>query len=361
MNLQTHVSQGAAIHSLLLNGMNKCVIQPITSEPIIVITKDTQPKIILPAGTQIPCNTVAIEDLVTSRQGQKTIELPVCVGSVEKMLFNLKIQSPTDSGFPVNTPIQMYLEVNADKMLIAHATCMGVTCDVDPVNPFANKELTTEERIALKAERQANIESAQNNGVPSKETLEALRRAYEKAGNSFKAAETYELQLELYPNSVSLNSLGVLYGNAGASEKAIEYYEQAIQNNPNDAYANANLAHQILNSNPQRAKSLLNKSLEIDPEHDTALMNLGKICKSEGRMEDAKANFRKAYDIYKRQWDTDTLPKYAYGWFASAAEELGEKDFAKKIRQSTPKVEGEVYYDPDNLSQTQSNKLTQNN
>lgn len=361
MNLQTHVSQGAAIHSLLLNGMNKCVIQPITSEPIIVITKDTQPKIILPAGTQIPCNTVAIEDLVTSRQGQKTIELPVCVGSVEKMLFNLKIQSPTDSGFPVNTPIQMYLEVNADKMLIAHATCMGVTCDVDPVNPFANKELTTEERIALKAERQANIESAQNNGVPSKETLEALRRAYEKAGNSFKAAETYELQLELYPNSVSLNSLGVLYGNAGASEKAIEYYEQAIQNNPNDAYANANLAHQILNSNPQRAKSLLNKSLEIDPEHDTALMNLGKICKSEGRMEDAKANFRKAYDIYKRQWDTDTLPKYAYGWFASAAEELGEKDFAKKIRQSTPKVEGEVYYDPDNLSQTQSNKLSQNN
>lgn len=361
MNLQTHVSQGAAIHSLLLNGMNKCVIQPITSEPIIVITKDTQPKIILPAGTQIPCNTVAIEDLVTSRQGQKTIELPVCVGSVEKMLFNLKIQSPTDSGFPVNTPIQMYLEVNADKMLIAHATCMGVTCDVDPVNPFANKELTTEERIALKAERQANIESAQKNGVPSKETLEALRRAYEKAGNSFKAAETYELQLELYPNSVSLNSLGVLYGNAGASEKAIEYYEQAIQNNPNDAYANANLAHQILNSNPQRAKSLLNKSLEIDPEHDTALMNLGKICKSEGRMEDAKANFRKAYDIYKRQWDTDTLPKYAYGWFASAAEELGEKDFAKKIRQSTPKVEGEVYYDSDNLSQTQSNKLSQNN
>ena len=150
------------------------------------------------------------------------------------MLFNLKIKSPTNAGFPINSPIKLILEVNADKMLIAHATCMGVTCTVEPVNPFANKELTTEERIALKAERQANLESEQNNGVPSKETLEALRRAYEKAGNDFKAAETYELQSELYPSSVDFNSLGVLYHNAGETEKAIEYYERALQNNPND-------------------------------------------------------------------------------------------------------------------------------
>ena len=48
-DLQTHVSKGAAIHSLLMNGMNKCIIQPITSEPIFVITKDTTNKVLIPA------------------------------------------------------------------------------------------------------------------------------------------------------------------------------------------------------------------------------------------------------------------------------------------------------------------------
>lgn len=99
MDLQTHVSQGAAIHSLLFNGMNKCLIQPITSEPILIITKDDRPKIILPAGTEIPCNTIEIDDLVTSRDGQKIVELPICVGNTTKMLFNLKIESSMPNGF----------------------------------------------------------------------------------------------------------------------------------------------------------------------------------------------------------------------------------------------------------------------
>ena len=90
-NLQTHVSNGTAIHSLLFNGMNKCLIQPISSEPILIITKDERPKVILPAGTQIPCDTIIIDDLVTSRDGQNIVELPICVGSVRKLLFNLKI------------------------------------------------------------------------------------------------------------------------------------------------------------------------------------------------------------------------------------------------------------------------------
>ena len=73
------------------NGMNKCIIQPITSEPIIVITKDRLPKILIPAGTQIPSNIQTIDDLVTSRDNQEIIELPICVGNANKLLFNLKI------------------------------------------------------------------------------------------------------------------------------------------------------------------------------------------------------------------------------------------------------------------------------
>lgn len=358
MDLQTHVSQGAAIHSLLFNGMNKCLIQPITSEPILIITKDDRPKIILPAGTQIPCNTIEINDLVTSRDGQKTVELPICVGNTTKMLFNLKIESSMSNGFPINTPIHLIIEVNVDKMLIIHATCMGTICHVDPLSPFANKELTTEERAALKAERQANLEAEQNGGVPSKETLITLKQAYQKIGNSFKAAETLELQNELYPASTNYNSIGVLYSNAGATDKAVEFYEKAIEENPHDKYAYANLGSTLLYKNPKQAKEYLQKAFNIDSEHDIALIELGKIDKSEGNMAASQEKFKKAYDLYLKQWKTNSLPKYAYGWFATVAEELGENNFAKEIRASAPKIEGEAYYNKENLSMTQTKVLT---
>ena len=357
-NLQTHVSQGAAIHSLLFNGMNKCLIQPISSEPIMIITKDERPKIILPAGTQIPCDTTIIDDLVTSREGQKVVELPICVGDIRKLLFNLKIESCVPTGFPINSPIQLAIEVNSDKMLIARATCLGVVCHVEPLSPFANKELSTEDRVALKAERQANLEAELNGGVPSKETLMALRRAYDKAGHTFKAAETYELQNELYPEADMYNGIAVLYNNAGATDKAIEFYEKALEENPNHKYANANLGSTLRNRDSKKAKEYLQKAISIDPEHDIALIELGRIQKSEGDAVGAKEKFRKAYDKYLRQWKTNSLPTYAYGWFASVAEELGENEFAREIRRSTPGPQEDSYYNPENLSKTQTNMLT---
>lgn len=305
-----------------------------------------------------PCGTIIIDDLVTSREKQKVVELPICVGNVRKLLFNLKIESTLSSGFPINTPIQLAIEVNTDKMLIARASCMGVICHVEPLSPFANKELSTEERAALKAERQANLEAENNGGVPSKETLIALRLAYDKAGHTFKAAETYELQNELYPESDMFNSIAVLYNNAGATDKAIEFYEKALEENPNHKYANANLGSTLRFRDPKRAKECLQRAISVDPDHDIALIELGRIQKSEGDTQGAKEKFQKVYDRYLRQWKTNSLPKYAYGWFASVAEELGENDFAKEIRRSTPGAQGEAYYDPENLSKTRTNMLT---
>lgn len=62
--------------------------------------------------------------------------------------------------------------------------------------------------------------------------------------------------------------------------------------------------------------------------------------------------------MYIRQWKTNSLPKYAYGWFASVAEELGEMDFAKEIRNSTPQIKGDAYYNKENLSMTKMKALT---
>ena len=355
-DLQTHVSKGAAIHSLLMNGMNKCIIQPITSEPIFVITKDTTNKVLIPAGTTIPSDTVVIDDLMPTKEKQEAIELPICVGSENKMLFNLKITR--DGGFPTSAQVSLAVEITADKLLLAKASCMGVNCMVEPQNPFANKELTTEERIVLRAEREANIETEKNGGVPTKNSLVKLRKAYEDAGNDFRAAETLEQQNEIYPNPSDYNLIGVFYHNSGNRHKAVEFFEKALEYNPNDYWPNFNLGNTLIYQDPKRARKHLEKAYEINPSEPCVNILLGRIDKQEGKAEDAKSKFQVAFDAYERRWKTNSLNRADYGWFASVAEELGMRDKAFEIRSAKPKIEQTAYYDADNLTQTRTKALT---
>lgn len=348
-DLQTHVSQGAAIHSLLMNGMNKCIIQPITSEPILVITRGEMGKMVMPAGTPIPSDTITIDDLATSRDGQSVIEIPVCVGNTNKMLCNLKITK--SGGFPKDVKVTLTLEINADKLLQVHASCMGISCMTEPQNPFANKELSSEERMVLAAERQSNIEAEQNGGKPSKQSLEDLREAYKNAGNDFKAAETYELQYTLYPDSCNLNNLGVLYHNAGVYSKAVEFFELAIEESPKSHVTLSNLGHtSMLMGNYQKAEECLKKAHEIAPYYGITLIKLAELEEKQGKRTDAKQHKEEAYDILKKQWEKNTLYKVELGWFSSLASELGHRDVYQQIKSSTSNSHADGLYNNDNLA-----------
>jgi tetratricopeptide (TPR) repeat protein len=234
---------------------------------------------------------------------------------------------------------------------------MGQVCMVEPQNPFANKEMSTEERIVLVAERQANLEALHNNGVPTKSSLIALRNAYNKVGNSFRAAETFELQTELYPNANSYNQIGVLYANAGVTEKAIEFYERALQANPNDTYAHCNLGLQLKYRDKAKYREHIRKSLEANPNHDIALIEAASIDKADGKHKEAKEKLEKVYDMMITKWRAGTLGDYGYGWLADVASDLGYKDEAKKIRASKPKLDSEQYYNSDNLTRTRSTQI----
>ncbi len=349
-DLQTHVSAGAAIHSLIYNGFNKNIIQPITSEPFIVITKDESAKVILRAGTHIPCELIIIDDLVTTKDGQQAIELPICLGNKNKLLYNIKIVCEDPSGFKKNTPVRLELEINADKLLLARASAVGKSVFVEAINPFANKDLTTEERIVLKAERQANIEAEQNNGKPTKQGLTNLYKAYEQIGNDFRAAETLELLNELYPSVSNYNQIGVLYSSAGYTEKALEFYELAFENNKNATIA-FNFAHSLKSKNKEKFKEILEESLQLEPNKPHSLYELGKLLKKE---KDEKGNemIKKAFDTWKKKYDTNSMSESDYSWLSSAADELGMRDFAQQVRQSKPTFKGEELYNTDNLTKT---------
>jgi molecular chaperone DnaK (HSP70) len=346
-DLQTHVSTGAAIHSLIFNGFNKNIIQPITSEPFLVITKDDTPKVILRAGTHIPCDLIVIDDLVTDRDGQPAIELPICLGNLNKLLFNIKIVSSSPQGFKRYTPVRLELEITTDKLLLARATAEGQSVMVEPINPFANRELTTEERIVLKAERQANIEAEQNGGRPTKESLRNLANAYHQAGNDFRAAETLEVLNDLYPSIFNFNEIGVYYSNAGYDDKALEYYEKGYTRNKNATTA-FNYAYKLKDKDKAKFKEILEESLRLDPNKPHSLYELGRLLKNENNPE-GKEMIRKAFDIWKERYDTNNMSESDYCWLSSAADELGMRDFAWQVRASKPRVIDGLF-NPENLT-----------
>jgi len=350
-DLQTHVSAGAAIHSLVYNGFNKNIIQPITSEPIIVITKDETPKVVLKAGTHIPCDLILIDDLVTHEEGQQAIELPICLGSVNKLLYNIKIVSSNMKGFKKNTPVRLELEINSDKLLLARASAVGQSVIIEPIHPFANKDLTTEERIVLKAERQANIEAEQNGGKPTKEGLEALCKAYHKVGIDLRAAETLELLNELYPSTSNYNEIGLLYSQAGHDDKALEFYELGYIHDKNGSTA-FNYAYKLKYKNRDKYKVILEEALSLEPDQPHSLYELGKIFKQEGK-KDGNEMIEKAFDIWKNKFNNNTLHEYEYSWLSSAAEDLDMRDFAKQVSDSKPKKSNEKLFNSDNLTITQ--------
>jgi len=299
---------------------------------------------------------ILLINLMPTKDHQEVIELPICVGSINKMLFNLKITR--DGGFLTTAQVTLALEITADKLLLAKAQCMGVSCMVEPQNPFANKELSTEERIVLHAEREANIATERNGGIPTKNCLITLRKAYEDAGNDFKAAETLEQQNELYPNPEDYNLIGVYYNNSGNIDKAIEFYEKALEYNPNNVYANFNLGHTLFYRDSLKSRQYLNKAYELDPKHPCTNIMLGRLDKIEGNEAVARAKFQVAYDVYEQRWKSNSLHSSDYGWYASAAEELGKRDKAYEIRSAKPQIDQTNYYDEENLTQTRIKSLT---
>ncbi len=352
-NLQTHVSLGAAIHCLLLNGFNKNFIQPITSEPIIVITRDIAPKIIFRAGTPIPCDKVVIDDLVTVYDGQRAVELPICLGSPNKILYNLKIVSNNIEGFKKNTPVRLELEISADKLLFASATVMGQTVGIEPISPFANSELTTEERVIYEALKKLNIEAERNGGRPTKSSLDKLADAYVMANKYLNAAETLEGLYELYKDNYYLNDIAVYYSRAGYREKAEEYFELAYTYNKNETTA-YNLALQYRYKNKEKAKRLFEESLEINPEYACSLLELGKLLDEENNPK-GHQHIKKAYNIWRRKFERNSLRADDYFRLEDAADILGERDFAEKVRNNMPDIDINKFYSHSNLTKSKIN------
>ena len=351
IDLQTHVSQGAAIHSLFLNALGVNIINPITSERIFVITKDGE-RTLLSAGQQIPCERIVIDDLITSAPSQVKIELPICVGSRDKILQNLIIMSGDGRPFKIGTRVTVEVSVTVDKLLHLIAYADGKAVSVEPLNPFANKPLTADERIVLKAQREANDDAARHNGKPSIQCMRALAAAYKKTDNDLQYAETLEEINILYPGSISDNTIGVAYGNAGNEEKALKYFEQDYLKHPNNPTSIFNYANEIKYKEPNKYEQLMKKSLEIDSDNPVHLFDYGRWERRHGKEAGGMKKIQQAMEIWNRRFVENTMFEWDYSWYSSAARELGDYELADKIEAVWDKNQNrsDSLYDENNLT-----------
>ncbi len=341
-DLQNLVSRGAALHSLLFNGLGVQAVKPITSEPLIVITREG-PHVILAAGTEIPFPPVEIVNLATRGSPTKVIELPICVSNVDKVLFNLKMTLDDGTEFLPHAPIGITIEMGVDKILKVSASCMGRSCSVTAVNPFANSALTPEEKAIAVAQRDTY-------NCPDVKNLGNLARAYENAGKKLLAAETLEEILE-QGGSVSENRIGILYAESGNQEKAMEWYRKAIAKWPDNPWPMSNLALELtcVGKNDE-ALEWFRRSLSVDPANYYTLYNMALIEKEEGDVETADEHFKQAFTLLRRKCLNDNMDDTDWSWLEDVAINAGKEEEGNELMKRKKPRKKDKGYDEDNLA-----------
>lgn len=358
-DLQAHVGQGAAIHSLLFHGLGRNLIQPITGEPISIVTRGGQLETIIPAGTQIPCAPQRITGLRPQRDGQQTLEVPVCLGHLDRILHVIHLTAPTSKGFSISDEVEVECVITLDKVVHVQARTGGLSVQAVPLNPYANKHLSTAERAVYLAAKEVRVASARNSGRPTASSLVRLANAYDKAANSRQAAETLKEAYDLDKTSTSLNNIAVAFNSAGDRARALKLYEQAYKQDPN-AVTVMNLAVNLTITEPARAKQLMEEAYEKGADNPFVLYSYA-LSMERSNPTEYKRLLEQALNIYEGQFNAGTLKENDFFRLRSAAQRLGRISLLDEVRQAEQRLKetGGFFNEANTLEKTSQIRLAQ--
>jgi molecular chaperone DnaK len=357
-DMQTLVSEGAAIHSYYLNGLNHKLINPITGPTINLRMANGQLKVLVPSGTEIPFEGAEINDMRPQREGQGAIELPICLTSDTHILQNLKIEPAGRTGFSLSDKISVQVKITADKTLHVAAKVSTGEAVVTQLNPYSSKALSTRERIAAEGRKKFNQSVRRNAGQPSAKAFVNLSRALEKAEQRKEAAEMMEEGYDLDNSSVSLNTLGVAWSNAGDESKACKFYRLAAEQG--DVYACVNLAVKIRWTNPEEYRQLMNKAYSMMPSNDWVLYNFGSMLKSD-KNEQWRVHWKTCLQIYLDRLESKSLTKHDAERALNIAKEFNDPSEIKRINDYADSLSGEDQIFNETNTVTTSGKELQHN
>jgi molecular chaperone DnaK len=350
-DLQTHVAAGAAIHSLVRHGWGANLIEPITSEPLLFLTKGGRTEVLFRAGTPIPAPAADITGLETQRDGQTVVEIPICVSTPNKVVQTVQVHCPPGRPFAAHTPVRLQCELTPDKELRVTAYVGDVQVQAEPTNPFANRALGPLDLAVLRAERDVNNAMAAQGPKAAGPALRRLAESLNAAGNHLRAAETYELVQELEPGANHETTIGYHYHTAGDYQKALAWEEAAHHRNPKPVTA-FNMAMTLRYRDVERYATLMEECLRLDPDYPYANHYYGEYLQSANRDPTrGRLLIQRAFDIFCGRYERDQLGRNDYERLAQCAELLSDRDFAKRVRATAPTGPENTVYDPKNLVQ----------
>jgi len=350
-SLRAHVATGAALNSFLVNGLGRPLVRPITSEPILVLTRGGTDRVLVPEGTEMPSDSFEIADLHVDRSEQHTIEIPLCVGSQAKILSVIRIHSDRSEGFAPGTPVVVKGALTADKLLSVRALVSGARFNAELVSPFANRDLTTLERRVLEAERDAYVSAARRGGRPEPEALARLAHAYGAAGKHRRAAETFETVIALDPSCGHETNACYHWSLAGREDLSCEWARVAYDQRPNQVNA-YNLALSLDEEGGDYRDAyerLLRESLQHDRSYAPALWALGEHLEAAGDPE-AQALIGRAFDVLQGYLEDGEIRASDCRLLVQVARHLGRPETADRAQRHLRELDvaaGE--FDPKNL------------
>lgn len=334
---RTPVSRGAAVHAFAIHGLGVQLIRSITSEPIYVVTVGDRLTQILPAGTPMPSDDIAFSDgLEVQNDGQRLVQLPICVSSRTKTLGMLEIRPPRSQPLKKGDAITMTCRIDENKLIRITAKVGSALATTALINPLANEELAPGEVRRLMARQRLNESIVEGGGKPAAAALEDYADACMEAEKWTEAAEALENLEKISPgHRTGGNATGICYAysKAGRQDRSDKWAETAFDRRPTwvSAY-NLALRHDQA-GRVQRADTLFRQALDLGPDQPVVLSSYGERLLKRGDREAGEDMLERALELFLQAREFGTLESNDIWRLEHTARLLKRSDLIDEIRR----------------------------
>lgn len=328
-DLRTHVSRGAALHSVGYHGFGKNFIEPIISEDINIITTGDKLNCLIKASTPVPSKEFTL-NLKPQYDGQKYVEIPVCLSSKTHLLGLLKFKAKSNLGFKKSQSISVTGNISKDKTIELSAYVDGDEICTERFNPLTisdSNQISEDFLKAIKKYRTERLKLGAKN-IKASTILEVIKAAKKAKMHSEIAEYSVELETlhEKYATGNNATSISYHAERAGKEDLREKYTKIAVERDENECSC---YNYSLIVAEKDKVK-WLRKSLSYDPTYTAALINLGHILSRQKNSEGPEL-LRKAYDQLDYEFKNGLISSDDLRRFSNLCEFLGVEDKSNEI------------------------------